>query len=219
MNLKQFFKKYNHALVFLYGFIYIPWFLYLEKHVTSDYHIIESKLDSYIPFVEYFIVPYLLWFALIAIGGMYLFFADKHVFLQTSAFLIAGMTLFLIICTIFPNGQNLRPETFARDNIFVDMVRCVYATDTPTNVLPSIHVFNSLGIAIGFAHAKTLRNRPAVRYSVYCLAVLIILSTVFLKQHSVIDMIAAFVMAGVLYQLIYVKQEKRVRKLASQPVL
>ena len=62
----NFIKKYKHAWVFSYILIYMPWFMYLEKHVTSGYHVIHSVIDNKIPFVEYFIVPYLLWFVFIA---------------------------------------------------------------------------------------------------------------------------------------------------------
>ena len=76
--LKNFIKKYKHAWVFLYAFIYMPWFMYLEKHITaeSEYHVIHSVLDDKIPFVEYFIVPYLLWFVFIAAVFLYFFFTD-----------------------------------------------------------------------------------------------------------------------------------------------
>ena len=49
--LKNFIKKYKHAWVFLYAFIYMPWFMYLEKHITaeSEYHVIHSVLDDKIP--------------------------------------------------------------------------------------------------------------------------------------------------------------------------
>ena len=137
MEIKKLLKKYNHALVFLYGLIYMPWFMYLEKHVTTGYFLIHSPLDDYIPFVEYFVIPYLLWFLFIAAGSFYLFFTDKKEFLRMAAFLIAGMTIFLIICTVYPNGLNLRPAEFPRENIFTDLVRYVYSADTPTNVLLS----------------------------------------------------------------------------------
>ena len=58
--------------------------------------------------------------------------------------LALGMTLFLVVSAIYPNGLNLRPVTFERDNIFIRLVQFVYKNDTPTNVLPSIHVYNSL---------------------------------------------------------------------------
>ena len=145
-KLKELFKKYNHAWVLLYALIYMPWFTYLEHHVTAAFYLIHSPLDDYIPFVEYFIVPYLLWFVYLAAGACFLFFKDKKGFLQAARFAISGMTIFLIICTIFPNGLALRPTIFAHDNVFVDLVKIVYYTDTPTNVLPSMNVFLSVGM-------------------------------------------------------------------------
>lgn len=217
-KLRETLKKYRHAWVFLYGAVYIPWFIYLERRREIHYYLIHSPLDDYIPFVEYFIVPYLLWFAFIAATMMYFFFTDKKGFYQLTAFLFAGMTIFLIICTVFPNGQNLRPAVFERDNIFVDMVRHLYMTDTPTNVLPSIHVFNSLGASIAIARSDALKKHRGIQISAHVLAFLIILSTVFLKQHSVTDVIAAFVMVGILYPLVYVTQARKAPKLSHQPI-
>ena len=128
------------------------------------------------------------------------------------------MTLFLIICSVFPNGLNLRPETFARDNVFVDLVKHLYRTDTPTNVLPSIHVFNSLGAMIAIGRSKKLAKYRGIQIGVYTFALLIIMSTVFLKQHSIIDVIAAFAMACVIYPLVYGIATKKVTKVAHQPI-
>ena len=64
--MKTLLHKYKHAWVFLYALIYFPWFGYLEKNVTNNFHIIHTALDERIPFVEMFIVPYLLWFVFIA---------------------------------------------------------------------------------------------------------------------------------------------------------
>lgn len=218
-KLKIFIKKYRHAWVLLYGFIYMPWFMWLEQRTNVHYFLIHSPIDNYIPFVEYFIVPYLLWFAFIIATAGYFFFTDKQGFYRMAAFLITGMTFFLILCTIFPNGLNLRPTTFARDNIFVDLVKYVYATDTPTNVLPSIHVFNSIGACIAIAHSDTLRKKHRkIQYGSYVLAVLIIMSTVFLKQHSVTDVIAALALACIVYPFVYATQERKAPKLSHQPI-
>lgn len=215
---KNFIKKYRHAWVLLYGLIYMPWFIYLEKRTDVHYFLIHSPLDDYIPFVEYFIVPYLLWFAFVAVAAGYFFFTDKTGFYRLCAFLIVGMTFFLLLCTIFPNGLNLRPAAFARENIFVELVKHVYRTDTPTNVLPSIHVFNSLGVCIAIGHSETLKKYRKIRFGAYLLAILIILSTVFLKQHSVTDVIAAFALACVIYPFVYATQEKKETKLTHQPI-
>lgn len=204
-TIKNFFVKYRHAWVFLYALIYLPWFFYLEKNVTTTYHIIHMQIDDYIPFVEYFVVPYFLWFAYIAVGTAYFFFKDREDFYRLCLFLFTGMTIFLVISTIYPNGHQLRPVIFERDNLFTQIAAWLYATDTPTNLFPSIHVYNSLGIHIAVMRSETLREKRSVRILSGVLCVSIILSTMFLKQHSFFDVLTAFVMAGILYGLIYVK--------------
>lgn len=178
-KLRQMIYKYRHAWVLLYGFIYMPWFLYLERQPNVHHYIIHSPLDDYIPFVEYFIIPYLLWFAFIIVTGGYFFLTSRKEFYRFTAFLFTGMTLFLIICTVFPNGLHLRPAAFPRDNICTDLVRMLYRADTATNVLPSIHVFNSIGAAVAIAHSQSLKKYNKIRYAAYTMAFLIILSTMF----------------------------------------
>ena len=215
---KNLIKKYRHAWVLLYVFIYLPWFVYLEKAVQHDYYLIHSPLDDYIPFVEFFIVPYFLWFIFIAATMAYFFFTDRKGFYKLCAFMVTGMTIFLIICTIFPNGLDLRPTVFPRDNIFTDAVKWLYQTDTSTNVLPSIHVFNSLAAAFAIGHSHALKKKKWVQPAAYVLATLIILSTMFLKQHSVTDVFAAMVMAGVIYPFVYVPSSRKAPSLSHQPV-
>ena len=123
------------------------------------------------------------------------------------------MTIFLIICTIFPNGLALRPTVFAHDNVFVDLVKIVYSTDTPTNVLPSMHVFLSVGMCMALNRTPALKDKHGI------LSFIIVLSTMFLKQHSVTDVAAALVMDGILYQLVYARQARQARKLMHEPVI
>lgn len=218
INIKELFDKYHHAWVFLYGFIYMPWFSWLEKHVTSNYFVIHSVFDDYIPFIEIFIIPYLLWFVYVSGTVLYFFFTDKQGFYRICTLLITGMTLFLIICTIFPNGLNLRPSTFARDTIFVDLVRFIYRADTSTNVLPSLHVYNSIGCYIAIRNSQKLRQYKWVQNGSLVLTVSIVLSTMFLKQHSVVDVIAAIVMIYFIYQFVYIPEQVKAPALA-QPTI
>ena len=205
-------KRYRHAWVFLYGFIYIPWFMYLERRTipADEYFIINSPLDKYIPFCEYFVIPYLFWFAFVAIGVAYFFFTNRKEFHQLMTFLIIGMTIFLIISTIFPNGLHLRPTAFPRDNVFTDMVKkMIYANDTSTNVLPSIHTFNSLGISIAVFHSEKLKKKRGVQIATHVTTLLILMSTVCLKQHSITDVVAAFLMAELIYPFVYVLHHRK----------
>lgn len=200
---KAWLSKYKHAWLLSYFFLYFVWFFYLEQRTSVEYTSIQIGLDFKIPFCEYFIIPYLLWFLYIAGTITYFFFTDVSDYYRCCAFLFIGMTICLIIYTIFPNEQNLRPMTFERHNIFTDMVQGIYNSDTSTNVCPSIHVFNSIGIFLCIAKSQRLKNKKGIKLSAGILTVLICLSTVFLKQHSVFDGICAIGLACVMYVFVY----------------
>lgn len=197
-------NKYRHALpLILYGIIYMQWFTYLEKTVTSHYHLIHLKPDDLIPFCEVFVIPYLLWFAYVAVVVLYFFFRDKDDYFRICTFLFTGMTVFLIVSTLWPNGHNLRPVVMPRDNVFTKLVSMLYRTDTPTNLWPSIHVYNSLGCHFAVMKSARLEKHKGIRTGSLILCVSIILSTMFIKQHSVFDVTTAFIMAAVMYGIVY----------------
>lgn len=201
----ELFQKYKHVWVLLYVFIYFPWFSYLENHVTTHFNVIHMAIDDYIPFVEFFILPYLLWFVYVSYAVLYFFFKNKTDFYKICAFLFIGMTIFLIVSTLYPNGQYLRPHTFERDNFCVTLVQWLYSKDTATNLFPSIHVYNSLGVHFAICNSEAFRGNKKVRFGSFVLMTSIILATMFLKQHSVFDVITAFVMATVMYSFVYGK--------------
>ncbi|WMJ85684.1 phosphatase PAP2 family protein [Anaerocolumna sp. MB42-C2] len=203
--MKDLIQKYKHGWILSYFFIYIIWFFLLEKKVTTNYTPVHIWLDDYIPFNEWFVIPYYLWFFFIFSTVAYFFLKSKEDFYKVTAFLFIGMTICLIIYTIWPNGQNLRPDlsTIGRDNIFIRVVKALYATDTSTNVCPSIHVFNSIGANIAILRCEQLKKYKWLRIGSTILTVLISLSTMFLKQHSAFDAIAAIALSIVMYYLVY----------------
>ncbi len=209
--MKQLIHKYKHAWVLLYFPIYMLWFTWLERTVTKDYTVLHIRLDDMIPFAEIFVIPYFLWFAYIFLTVAYFFFTDRSDFYHCTAFLFIGMTICLLIYTVWPNGHDLRPDIAAasRDNIFIRIMNWLYTTDTCTNVCPSIHAFNSIGACIAIFRSERLRSKKALRISVLILSVLICMSTVFLKQHSIVDVFAACVLALVMYLLVYVPDYAR----------
>ncbi|MGM9973419.1 MAG: phosphoesterase [Clostridiaceae bacterium] len=202
--MKDLIKKHSLLLpVAIYGVIYMSWFALLERKVQAPVHIIHSFIDDYIPFIEIFVVPYFLWFAFVAFFGIYFYFKDRDDFKKLAINLAFGMTAFLIISTLFPNGHNLRLEVFPRNNIFTDMVKHLYTIDTPTNILPSIHVYNTLCIYHAVRNSDLFKNRRIWRGFTSLLSWSIIASTVFLKQHSIIDVILAFALELPMYMLLY----------------
>lgn len=201
---KTFLAKYRHALpLIIYGAIYWIWFWHLEENVTSHYRVIHMSVDDYIPFCELFVIPYFLWFAYVSAVVLYQFFTNKTEYYRTCVFLFTGMTVFLIVSTLWPNGHHLRLTEMPRDNIFTRMVAALWRTDTPTNLWPSIHVYNSLGAHFAVTHCEKLADKKGIKITSFVLCWSIILSTVLIKQHSMFDVLTAFVMAATMYTVVY----------------
>lgn len=208
--LSAFIEKNKHGFLLLYFGIYLPWFGHLEKTITTHFHVIHVALDDYIPFCEYFIIPYMLWFGYIAWGLGYFYLKNKDEYFRLCAALFTGMTIFLIVSTVYPNGHYLRPTTFERNNIFVWIVKWLYSTDTSTNLFPSIHVYNSIAVNMAVWHSENFKKRKAIRYGSVALMISIILSTMFLKQHSVFDVVTGIAMAVCMYTLVYGNNSLRI---------
>lgn len=199
------------AVMAVYAVLYLTAFYYLE-HRNVSYHVINFKIDEYIPFCEIFIVPYIMWFGYVAFTVILFCIKDKAEADKLVRFLIAGMTIFIVVSAVFPNGHHLRPRVFGRDNIFTDVIKVLYATDTPTNVLPSIHVYNSVAIMIAVWRSRLFANHKAVKWELLLLGASIICSTVLIKQHSMLDVLLALLLASIMYSVCYRRETVREKR-------
>lgn len=205
-RLRSFWQRHRVTVLFLYLPVYLIWFFALEHRGPVDYTYVHCIVDDWIPFCEYFIVPYYLWFAYIAVAVIALMLhAKEHPddFYHCAEALIIGMTAFLLLNTFWPTAQTMRPSSFARDNIFTRLVAMIYAADTSTNVFPSIHVYNSLVIHAALCKSHMMKGHKALRMASLVLCILICISTVTLKQHSFVDVVGGSVLFVFVYQLVY----------------
>ena len=132
-------ENYRHLWLLSIWVVYLSLFFVIEHVVTEDYWVSYMPLDDKIPFCEYFIIPYCLWHPLLAVMTAYLAFFDAENFKRYMAFIGIGFITTGIFCLLFPNGQDLRLTEFPRENLCTQFVRIIYAADTNTNVLPSMH--------------------------------------------------------------------------------
>lgn len=160
--------------------------------------IIHCALDDLIPFNEWFAIPYFLWFA--AFPGSLLFFLllDKRDFYDLCIVIFGGAIICFTVYLLWPNGLQLRPEQ-VNDNLPSRLLQLIWLVDAPNNVLPSLHVSISCAIALVSWRSAKLQPHPAARLLVAALMLLICISTVFVKQHSVLDVLAGAVLSGVIY--------------------
>ena len=132
--------------MFCYMIAYLISFSLIENWNRLQYTVIHTGIDDMIPFVPVFVIPYILWFPYIAGACLFLLLKDEKAYHQLCTSLAIGMTVFIVVSVFFPNIHLMRPETMPAENIFTRMIGMLYLADTPTNLTPSIHVFNSLAV-------------------------------------------------------------------------
>jgi len=209
-KVKAFLLKYKHGALFSYFIIYLIWFRLLETRTDVTYYVVHTKLDNYIPFNELFAIPYFIWFGYIAYVLLYLCFKSKQDFYKACAYLFTGMSICLLIYSIWPTMQDLRPAVMPRQNILTWIISWLYSIDSCTNVCPSIHVFNAVGCAVALLKTERFKHSWRAYVVNIGLAVMITLSTMFIKQHSVYDVFWALILCFVLYVIVYVPDYSRI---------
>ncbi len=198
------------------------WPLYILRYALVEamnpavgYHVIYTPLDDLIPFYEGFLIPYILWYGEIVLMHLYTLLYDVEAFKKYSRFLIICITISTTVFLLFPSCQNLRPSVFPRDNFLTSAVKLLYRVDTSTNVLPSEHAIGAMAVFAAALNIKRLHTLGRLAL-IGALTVLICLSTVFLKQHSVLDVAAAVPVCAFAYWIVYGRKEENGRAVLQE---
>ncbi len=182
--------EFSHLKLLVGWIVYFALYFITENFIPAEScYVVHSRLDDLIPFCEIFVIPYVLWYFLIVGSLLYFALYNTESFRNLMKFIIITQVVAMAVYIIFPNRQDLRPEVFERDNIFTDIVSLLYFFDTDTNVCPSLHVAYSVGIASVWLKEKSASKW--MKFFAVVAAILISLSTVFIKQHSIVDAFAA----------------------------
>ena len=194
-------QNYRHLWMLAFWVIYLVLFMVVEHAVQSDYYVVHCALDDRIPFCEWFIFPYCLWHPLLFAMTVYLAFWDAENFKRYMAFIAIGFIPVILFDWAFPNGQELRPAVFESENIAIWLARQIYAADTNTNVFPSMHVIGSAAL-VAALYTPSLRKHKLHLVAIP-VGTLICISTVFVKQHSCLDLFGAIPYSALTWWLVY----------------
>ena len=204
--------QYRHVWLLLYWIGYLVSFIFIERLTPAAYHHpVHMWLDDVIPFCEWFLFPYLAWHVSLLWISLYTLAYDVEEFRYFMYNLILTTVIAIAIYIFWPNEQQLRPDLTAlgRSNILTLGVGIIYTVDTNTNVCPSLHCIG--GFAVAFCAVSCPRfNKPGWKVFFYALALLICASTVFMKQHSIVDFFAAIPLILLGYFLFYFPRRKAI---------
>ena len=199
--------EFKHLKLLLFWPIYGLVFLVLERGLSLQYHTVYCPLDDKIPFCEFFLIPYYFWFIFLIGMLVYTLLYDINCFKQYMVFIIITYSVTCMIYLLYPTSQELRPVQFERQNILTEIISFLYVFDTNTNVCPSLHVIGSFAVLFASWHTPRFQT-VGWRVFFWVCTILISISTVFLKQHSVIDIIAAVPLCAVAYPIAFYKRKQ-----------
>lgn len=193
--------RYRHVWLLLFWAAYGIAFALVELWENRNWTVVYwPGVDDAIPFCEWFLIPYMFWFVFLVGMIAFTFFFDVTAFCKTMYFIMITYTVTLVVYLIWPTAQELRPDiaSLGRDNILTRFMADFYEFDTNTNVCPSIHVLGSIAVLFGSWHCKYFKS---VLWQIFfwVWTVLICLSTVFLKQHSAVDVPPAILLSVLAY--------------------
>ena len=182
--------RFSHLLLLVGWIVYFALYFLTENLIPAEAcHLVHSRLDDIIPFREEFVIVYCFWYLLVFGSLLYYLLYDRERFVRLQVYIMFTQAAAMIVYILWPSIQDLRPTVFPRENFFTWVLSLIYAFDTPTGVCLSLHDAYSMGIA-----STWLGDRYASRgwkVFVTAAAVVISLSTMFVKQHSAVDVIAA----------------------------
>jgi len=200
--------EFRHLKLLLFWPVFGIMFLFVERfYELESYYSVHCFVDDLIPFHEIFLIPYLFWFIYMVGMHLYTLLYDIPAFRRLMYYIIFTFSVTTLIYLLFPTCQELRPAEFLRNNALTRFIAGFYQFDTNTNVCPSLHVIGSMAVLSTALHAKTIKSKGCK--AAFCAtAVLICLSTVFMKQHSVIDVLCGLPLC-LIAEWICKKAEKR----------
>ena len=196
-KIKHFIKTHPHMWWGLYLPVYLILYFVVEHVVTDNYWPTQTVIDDYIPFCEYFVIPYDSWGILLFILGVFFIVKDPESFRRYMWFIAIAYTTATLFCFLVPNGQDLRPAELPRQNICTWILQMTWAADNNANVFPSVHVLGVVAAISAMWHSPKL-----IAGTVWF--VIIAASTLLVKQHAFIDLAAALVWGAVVYVIVYV---------------
>ncbi len=217
-SFRRYTREHPYILLFLYLPVYLVWFFFQEYHLASTAGCFVSylPLDDQIPFLPGFIFPYITWYVYLLVPAIvFLVKEDGAAFTRYALFIILGFSGSLLFCALFPNCQLLRADLSDPQNLSEFLVAAIYGADTPTNVLPSMHVVGCIGVIAAAFDGEHFRRG---RWFLVLWGIAISVSTVFVKQHSILDLLAGVGYGFVLYLLLYVLLRKPLNRIGKKHI-
>ena len=208
-------KKYKSFIIIILFTMGLQAIIYfLTKYFISDYNIISSVIN--VPLVKYFIYFYDSWYPFIIINAFIIYKYDNKNNTDKFNYLIVTMLISALLShltfIIYPS-MVIRP-TIEVKGITDWILYITYKSDTPAvNCLPSMHCVYCFVTSFYILECKNMNIKK--RFLIVGYLVLIVLSTLFIKQHIIEDIILSLIYTTIAIVIVYFNKE-RINKLFNK---
>ena len=177
---------------------------YLTQIINQNrtlYDLTIHFIDDNVPFISFFVIFYIISYPFWAISPLVICKNSKQDYLN---WVISAAILYIITFVTY----IIIPTTITRpvvenNNIFDKLVNMIYLSDSPdrpTNLFPSMHCWLSIICYLGVSKQNNISKY--YRIGSLILAILICLSTQFIKQHYLVDLISGVLLPVIVFYIV-----------------
>jgi membrane-associated phospholipid phosphatase len=175
-----------------------------NNNSNQEVYSLLTAVDQSIPFIKAFALPYSVWIFYIYVCLVYFFKKDINVYYRALLTYIICALICYLIYSVFQTTVP-RPMVIGSDPIS-ELMRYIYNRDQPFNCFPSIHCFSSY-MVMRMVWTGSFRNKWNVTL-ITGMSSLIIISTLFVKQHVIMDALAGIFLVEVVFAVIFLFEYK-----------
>ena len=201
-------KKYIKFIILTTITLGIQSLLYFStKLFINNYNIINSFIEF--PLIKIFVYPYNLWYPFIILNMFIIYKCDKKKFRPLIATMLITTILANMTFILYPS-MMIRPK-IEITNFTTWLLDYTYKIDTPAvNCLPSMHCMFCFVTNYYIIKCNNLDINKKIPITIFSL--IIILSTLFIKQHIIEDAILALIYTTISISIVYIITKKNIKK-------
>ena len=166
------------------------------KLFINNYNLVNIPLDDKIPFIKEFIYIYMIWYPFLIFNYYIIYKTNKEKYIKLVLATITSLIMLYIFFILYPS-KVIRPDINSYNDLTTFILYIVYKVDSPTNCFPSGHCLLCFTLIYSLLDNQTISNK--LKIPALIINILIIMSTLFVKQHVILDVISAFVLATINY--------------------
>ena len=190
----------RYTLIPLISMVCVNSLVYFATRLVTrnlTHHNFTLSVDAAIPFIPAFVAFYVLSYIQWTVGFILIARDSRELCYRVISGEIIAKLICLALFLLVPTTMT-RPE-ITSDGFFDTVVGYIYKLDTPDNLFPSIHCLESW---VCFRGAMQMKKTGSwYRYFTLLFSLLVFASTVLIKQHVAVDIIAGILAAEIGQQI------------------